>query len=528
MFFALFLLVMTACNDTMLTKVIDSKPEIMVHPTEIFFGHVKSGHETEQDFFSIINVGNATLYVEPILMDGSTRYNIPDYENEELILQPGEILDVLVDYAPITYEHNGAVVKVISNDEENDEIFVTMEGYGDAPKIIIDPEFVNYGDISIGCDNEYRVTIDNIGNLELEIDNVVQMTTLPNDIYIDYGSLPLPPWNMMPGEQIDLLVKYTPSDIGDDESIVKINSNDPLRNEVEISQKGKGDVEHWIIEEWVQEEEKIYDILWVIDNSGSMRPFQNRLAQNIGNFVSLLSLDASVDYRLGFITTDYHRLIGPYIDNNTNNPADFASSEILGIGTSGSGNEKGLQELALALEEFDNTGEFIRYDAELIVIFVSDEKDNSALPYSSYINTYDHYKPVDKIKMYAVIGDYPEGCRGSWQNQTGLPLNANAVFGEGYYEVVNHYGGVWYSICKEDWSSSMTNLASDITIKSAFFLEKPDPIVETIEVYVNGQLATTGWTYDIPDNKVQFDENSIPSAGQTIRIEYATYGCGDQ
>ena len=442
MFFTLLFLLFSGCNDTMLAKVIDTKPEIMVHPTELFFGNVRSGHETEQELFSIINVGNATLYVEPILMDGSTRYDIPDYANEDLILQPGEILDVPVDYAPVTYEHNGAVVKVISNDEEDDEIFVTMEGYGDAPKIDINPEFVDYGDISIGCDNEYRVTIDNIGNLELEIDNVVQMTTLPNDIYIDYGSLPEPPWNMLPGEQIDLLVKYTPSDIGNDESIVKIDSNDPVRNEVEISQIGKGDVEHWIVEEWVQEEEKIYDILWVIDNSGSMRPFQSRLAQNIGNFVSLLSLDSSVDYRLGFITTDDHRLIGPYIDNNTPNPGHFAASEILGIGTSGSGNEKGLEELSAALEEFDNSGNFIRYDAELIVIFVSDEQDNSPLPYSHDINAYDYYTPVDKIKMYAVIGDYPEGCRGAWQSQNGFPLNTNAVFGAGYYEVVNHYGGV--------------------------------------------------------------------------------------
>ena len=71
----------------------------MVHPEELFFGHVKSGYETEEELFSIINVGNATLYVEPTLMDGSTRYNIPEYTSEELILQPGEVLDVPVVFA---------------------------------------------------------------------------------------------------------------------------------------------------------------------------------------------------------------------------------------------------------------------------------------------------------------------------------------------------------------------------------------------------------------------------------------------
>ena len=73
----------------------------------------------------------------------------------------------------------------------------------------------------------------------------------------------------------------------------------------------------------------------------------------------------------------------------------------------------------------------------------------------------------------------------------------------------------------------MTNLAQDITIKAAFELEEHDPIVNTIEVYVNGQLVTSGWSYNPAENWVRFDSNHIPTGGQTIRIEYATYGCGE-
>ena len=159
-----------ACSDNTLVKVIDSKPEIMVHPNELFFGHIRSGEEIGQELFSIINVGNATLHAEPILMDGSTRYSIPTFDSADMTIEPGEVLDVVVDYKPETFEHNGAVVKVISNDEENEELFVRMEGYGDAPKISVNPLSVDYGNISIGCDNEYRVTIENIGNLELNIE----------------------------------------------------------------------------------------------------------------------------------------------------------------------------------------------------------------------------------------------------------------------------------------------------------------------------------------------------------------------
>ena len=198
LFFYIFYLL--SCNESSLIKVQEIKPQIVVHPQELFFGHIESGHESGEEVFSIINTGNSDLYVDPILMDGSTRYDIPEFENDQLLIQPGEILDVPVSYLPITYEHNGAVVKILSNDEENPELFVLLEGYGDAPKIEVNPEYVDYGDISIGCDNEYRVTIKNTGNLDLEIDNVTQMTTLPNDINIDYGSLPEPPWSLLQNE----------------------------------------------------------------------------------------------------------------------------------------------------------------------------------------------------------------------------------------------------------------------------------------------------------------------------------------
>lgn len=513
------------CADNSFYKVVDAKPEIMVHPKELFFGHVRSGYETEQETFSIVNVGNAPLHVDPSLIDGSTRYDIPEFQIDELVLQPGEILDVPVEYTPITYEHNGAVVKVLSNDEEEPEIFVMMEGYGDSPKIDVNPESVDYGNISIGCDNEYRVTVENIGNLDLTISSVTQMTTLPNDIVIDYGSLPNPPWVLIPEEQLDLLIKYMPTDIGDDESIVKLTSDDPTSEETKLIQVGKGDVEHWIVEEWFQEEERIYDLLWVIDNSGSMRPFQTRLAQNMQNFVNQFLSPGDVDFRMGFITTDWYILEGnTYVDNSTANPASVAANLVDGIGTSGSGMEKGLLQVASALQQFTATGEFLRDDSNLIIIYVSDEQDNSPLNYNAYLSMYLTYKPLDKIRAYAVIGDYPTGCNITTTN--GFPMNA--VFGAGYYEIANQLGGDWFSICSHDWSHSMANLAADITMRSNFFLDKPDPIPATIEVYVNGQIVLQGWSYDSIDNKVIFDTDYIPNPGQTIRIEYATYGCGSQ
>ena len=521
--FSFLLQLFFSCNDSTFIKVVETKPEIIVHPQSLYFGHVKSGLENEEEMFSIMNVGNEILYVDPQLIDGSRRFSIDDYPNESLILNPGDILDIPVLYVPITYEHNGAVVKILSNDEINPEVYVSLEGYGDAPVIEIDPINVDYGDVSLGCDNEYRVTIENTGNLDLQIDSAIQMTTLPNDITIDYGSLPLPPWILTPAEQIDLLIKYIPTDIGVDTSIVSISSNDPNNALIELTQTGTGDVAHWIIDEWVQEEEKIFDIIWVIDNSGSMFPFQNSLINNMSSFFAAFFAQQDVDYRMGFITTDNHMLVsGDYIDKNTADPISAATDILLSIGTYGSGNERGLLELNEAMSYFVSSGTFMREEANFVVIFLSDEQDNSANSYTWFISAYSLKKDPTKFKAYGVIGDYPSGCTGLFN---GYPYAAD--YGAGYYELINYYGGDWFSICNPDWATSLTAIANDIIIRSVYPLSESDPVESTIEVYINSQLLTTGWTYDASDNSVKFDANHIPTSGQTIRIEYATYGCGD-
>ena len=71
----------------------------------------------------------------------------------------------------------------------------------------------------------------------------------------------------------------------------------------------------------------------------------------------------------------------------------------------------------------------------------------------------------------------------------------------------------------------MQQIANEISSRRSFELEKPDPIEDTIEVKVNGQI-TTEWVYDANLNSVIFNEDHIPHENQTINIDYATYGCG--
>ena len=517
----LFFSLLLGCSDHMVAKVAPREPDILVYPEHINFGHLISGVEKEEDTFTVINTGDGDLKIfSPVLVSGNTRYTLIS-EEEEYTIPGGELMDFVVEYEPGTFESNGAYIDIQSNDEDEPLSRVTLEGYGDAPVMTVFPEEFNYGDISIGCDNEERITIRNDGNLDLEISDVVQMVTQPADIIMEMGSLPELPWTLLPGEELDFLVSYVPTNVGTDESQISIEGSDPRTPEIVTTQVGIGDVEHWYAEHWIQEKVSVIDILWVVDDSGSMMPFQQNLSSNISSFLNIF-VSSGVDFHMAVITTTWHSF-NSFVDDSTLNAAAVMSNELM-VGVSGSGNEKGLEmaELALTIGSARPGGGFYRNDAKLVVIFVSDEPDFSshAQSINHYITFFDSLKAPGQFIPVGVIGDVPSGCSIPWNNYV-----RHADPGYGYWELIEHYGSKWYSICAIDWGVQLQEIANEIYNRRSFELTKPDPIEDTIQVKVNGQI-TTEWTYDSSINSVIFNEDHVPEENQTILIEYATWGCG--
>jgi len=504
------------CSDDGLHYVKEIKPQIIVHPQLIDFGHLLSGQEIGQDRVTVINAGNSDLFLDEFLLDDPEgRYTLA-YEETD-VLQPEEILDIEINYIPETYETNSAVLSIISNDEDNSYIDVQINGWGDAPVLKVFPEDKDLGQLFIGCDTADQLTFMNMGNLDLIIEDITQLTSLPQELFVDYGNLPVFPWTLIPGEFYQVDIKYKPRDLGQDDSRLQITSNDPLKSSYEVKQYGEGIVEQWFIDSWEQEEIPILDILWVIDNSGSMSMYQNELANQINGFMNAF-ISANADYHMAFITTDRDYVQGQIIDNTTPNPVGVASGIITGIGTFGSGNEKGIEMSYNALSSANKLGPgstFFREDAYLTIIYVSDERDWGLNNWSTYIPFFDNLKNGN-FMPFAVIGDPPNGCSIGYRN---------VQYGLGYWDLVNYYGGTWYSICAPDWGSQLQSLGNQVIARSKFTLTENDPVEETIKVYVDGQELEEGWHYDMTTNQVVFDGNSIPQPGETIRIEYALWGC---
>src|SRR5690606_7952311 len=132
--------------------------------------------------------------------------------------------------------------------------------------------------------------------------------------------------------------------------------------------------------------------LFVIDSSGSMSEEQQALGNNAAAFMQTAT-SLNTDYQIGVITTDMDdgnhggRLTtgggGPKIINSTTpNPTQTVANRVRAVGTNGSADERGLQTMVAALSDpliNDPNGNqgFLRPDAKLAVVVVSDEDDSS-------------------------------------------------------------------------------------------------------------------------------------------------------
>ncbi len=298
------------------------------------------------------------------------------------------------------------------------------------------------------------------------------------------------------------------------------------------------------------------DILWVIDNSGSMETSQQNVADNFQAFIEQFQAKG-FDFNIAVTTseawkddfnpvpnlsrfrdgTDQTSFTGVTIINQST--PDLTTTFITNIlqGTTGSGDERVFQSMRAALNNQENIDEgFPREDAFLAVIIVSDEDDfshdgseflggqysNPAIhPISVYTDLLDGKtgSTVDK-RNYNVnaIGIWDEDCR---QALTDTWPGRKIGFRMG--DLVDATEGVKGSLC-DDFAQSLSDISEGIiTLTTQFFLSRV-PVESTIKVIVDEQLVPkdniNGWRYDEAKNSIVFSGTAIPNAGAKILVAF--------
>ncbi len=496
-------LLLLACQDYTINEKLQGEP--IIAPDFIDFGHLRSGQEAGLRQIIFSNGGNAPLNIDYIEIEGE-RF---DVDTSGFTVEPSEWHALDLTYIPETFEFNEGYLDVYLEGQEDPVSSVWFQGWGDAPVLTIDPSSVNYGTLSEDCDIAQEISFTNDGNLDLVVTDIQQLSSLPQQIEVNYGSLPDFPWTIIPQARISFWTDFTAEGLSLHSLTLKVASNDPREPVKDISAIGETMISTTMIETYTQGTSIYVDIVWIIDNSGSMNSFQNQLSTNFSNFMTLF-LSYSPDFQMAFITTDNPSFVGStHFTQHDINVISDAANLIDSIGTGGSANEKGLEMLYQTLS---NNRSWFRQGASLIAIILSDEQDWSANSPQYYATEIDFYYPQGSFLPFAIIGDVPSGCNGAWP-------------GWGYYELVNHYGSAWWSICDADWGTQMEDIALAVINSAAYGLDHPSPKQDSIRVFVNGQELLAGWTYNVAGNSVSFDWGRMPDPGDTVEISYEIWEC---
>jgi len=518
-----FLLV-GSCTDYSVTKIIETSPEIVVDPANHDFGHVNALGVSESVNINIGNAGTEELLITSINVVGNVTFSMTASGAHSI--EPGKETTVNVTFNPLTYETTVAQVEIYSNDEDEPLTIVPLTGIGDAPVVYVAPSLHDFGVIDLGCSDEVNILIGNIGNVDLEINNIDFFASVPvdfgiNDYELVHGTFP---WTLAPGDVNLITIYYEPLDLLDDGSWIEVHSNDPLDPLAGVDQIGGGQYALFLTETFEQVGTVKTDILFVIDNSGSMSRNQSNIKNNFDYFINVFN-SASADYQIAFITTDDQNFVdGKIVSNLSTDPVGEVAEIIDQIGTAGSATETGVYYTWYSMQpggDAELGGAFSRVDSKLVVIYVSDEPD-----FAERFTTMTWLEFADDLRAqrssnalvsaHAVAGDYPTGCSTSY---------GYAQFGEGYYDVVTELGGEYMSICATDWGDQMDKLARETIASSIYYLAN-NPIEGTIEVIMDGVVATN-WEYDVILNAIVFD---TPPAEESITdVTYALWGdCGDK
>ncbi len=385
------------------------------------------------------------------------------------------------------------------------------------PDIVVEPLELDFGHLDAGCPGaDLEITVTNVGNGPLRVTG----TSWEGPAGISASDLS---GEVPAGGSTTVTITYDPFEPGLSEADVAVLSNDPDSPSVSVSVRGEAVPAGEIGDTFNQNGGGKVDVLFVVDTSESMIAHQDRVAEDISFFFGWFE-DLQLDYQIGVITADVDcqdeagRIQGPLITPQTPEP-QAALAGALALGATSCGSPSGLAATQLALSEpllsADNAG-FLREDALLSVVILSDKFEYSDLPPGAYIGTLGTVKPdAGLVSVSAIVGDRSSGCE--------AVCGSGAVAaepGDKYLDVQESFIGVFGSICDCDLADTLTDVGwVSAGFKTNFRLSQLAASPDLIEVVVNG-TPTQGWTFDEPTNSVVFEAATAPPAYAEITVNY--------
>ena len=254
------------------------------------------------------------------------------------------------------------------------------------------------------------------------------------------------------------------------------------------------------------------DILFVMDNSGSMKDEQKAMSNQFDSFLEEIR---DFDYQIAIITTDWISGKGKFLtfpnkETILLNPRNKSSVHKENVSlfqrtisppqSSSGDNERGLQAINHTLN-IDDQDDFFRPHSLFIIVIVSDA-DNEQTPQNNiehYDEDYDEpetlFKRISRkhkfsaVVVHSIISDPDKPCSSShekvgevYAKASHPPLRIRKKYG-------NVLTGEIGSICALNYGSQLGSIA-DYTIRNRLLPLSCYPVPNSISLYVNGKKAS--------------------------------------
>jgi hypothetical protein len=429
---------------------------------------------------------------------------------------------------------------------------VNLQGRSGIADIAAIPAEVDFGLVTMGCNSQdVQINIYNVGSASVTI------ATLGLESCSDEYTLVLPggfstPYTLPVATPLSLEVRYRPEGLWPSTCELVIESDAETAGRLVVPLSGEGTNRSDQTDHFEQISGRKVDLLFVVDNSGSMSDEQRNLGDNFSRLIDAATR-WDTDYQIGVITTsadaEYRgrqpgELMGNpriIIPSTPGLASEFRNH--INVGDSGMDNERGMEAAYLALSDphISDVGEcgadcaepflcvwnaphtedrcggynrsFIRDDASLEIVFLSDEPDQSRGTNDFYRDFFYSQHGARNRSLFhanAIVGPRG-GCDGA---------GGRAEEGSGYIEVAIETGGIIGSICDTDFATSLGNIGNRaFGLRIQFFLSRV-AIAGSVSVTDDRGRGMIGWTFDEPSNSVVFTEESAPRPGDEFDVSY--------
>jgi hypothetical protein len=316
------------------------------------------------------------------------------------------------------------------------------------------------------------------------------------------------------GQGFDVVLRHQPGSLGREEASLEIETIEAGTFAVPLAGTG---IEPEVTDTFQQVPDQV-DVVLVIDDSASMAQHQMRMA--IESTALLNHLQANrYDFHIGVTTTDPSPPIGAfhgapiYLTPTSPNLAVDLRMRVV-PGTSGSATEQGLGAAIGAVTPPLINGlhaGFLRPDAALMVVILSDEDDASATDPNNAIAAITGTKSsASMVAINAIVS---------------TTLSCGVSIGTAYINVAAATGGVVADLCAPSWATAVTSIPPSAVPPTVTFSlsQRPDPA--TIQVQIDGVIQPPNtWVYAQGANQILFPPNFAPPYASEITVRYQR-GC---